>query len=47
LRRIEPAVLEILNQMDRRFVPEETGDPELGVEVVLLDSASAETGVRR
>jgi NADH-quinone oxidoreductase subunit M len=47
LRRIEPAVLEILNQMDRRFVPEDTEDPDLGVEVVLLDSASTETGGRR
>ncbi len=44
LRRIEPAVLEILNQMDLRFVPEDTEDPDLGVEVVLLDSASTETG---
>jgi NADH-quinone oxidoreductase subunit M len=37
LRRVEPAVLEILNQMDRRFVPEAESDPEAGIEVVRLD----------
>jgi NADH-quinone oxidoreductase subunit M len=47
LRRIEPAVLEILNQMDRRFISEDTEDPEPSVEVVLLDSASAEIEERR
>jgi NADH-quinone oxidoreductase subunit M len=37
LRRIEPAVLEILDQMNSRFVPTETTDPEAGVEVVSVD----------
>jgi NADH-quinone oxidoreductase subunit M len=37
LRRIEPAVLEILDQMNRRFVPTETTDPGAGVEVVSID----------
>jgi NADH-quinone oxidoreductase subunit M len=48
LRRIEPAVLEILNQMERRFVPdEEVTDPEAGVEVVLADPLSGRPGGRR
>lgn len=37
LRRIEPAVLEILDQMNSRFVPMETTDPESGVEVVSVE----------
>lgn len=37
LRRVEPAVLEILNQMEQRFVPEESADPVPGVEVVSID----------
>jgi NADH-quinone oxidoreductase subunit M len=48
LRRIEPAVLEILNQMERRFVPdEEVTDPEAGVEVVLADPLSGRQEGRR
>jgi NADH-quinone oxidoreductase subunit M len=38
LRRIEPAVLEILNQMEQRFVPEEASETGVGVEVVLIDA---------
>jgi NADH-quinone oxidoreductase subunit M len=37
LRRIEPAVLEILNQMEQRFVPEDASETGVGVEVVLID----------
>lgn len=48
LRRIEPAVLEILNQMERRFVPiEEIADPEAGIEVVLVDPLPGQEGGRR
>jgi len=38
LRRIEPAVLEILNQMEQRFVPEDASETGVGVEVVLIDA---------
>jgi NADH-quinone oxidoreductase subunit M len=44
LRRIEPAVLEILNQMDRRFIPLEETDPEAGVEVVSVEFLRGITG---
>lgn len=37
LRRIEPAVLEILSQMERRYVPEDLADPAPGVELVQID----------
>jgi NADH-quinone oxidoreductase subunit M len=47
LRRIEPAVLEILNQMEQRFVPEDMADPDAGVEVVLVDPFPGAVGGRR
>ena len=47
LRRIEPAVLEILNQMEQRFVPEDMADPDAGVEVVLVDPFPGAVGERR
>lgn len=47
LRRIEPAVLEILNQMEERFVPEDMADPDAGVEVVLVDPFPGAVGGRR
>jgi len=54
LRRIEPAVLEILNQMERGYISEvpdvpeeEVADPEAGVEVVWTDPLSVRAGGRR
>jgi len=57
LRRIEPAVLEILNQMERGYVSEvpdvpdvpeeEIADPEAGVEVVWTDPLSVRAGGRQ
>ncbi len=47
LRRIEPAVLEILNQMEQRLVPEEMADPEAGVEVVMIDPLAQSAQGRR
>ena len=44
LRRIEPAVLEILNQMEQRFIHEDVADPDAGVEVVLIDPLSRVVG---
>jgi NADH-quinone oxidoreductase subunit M len=47
LRRIEPAVLEILSQMERRFVPEDTSEPDVGIEVVLIEPLPAVERGRR
>jgi NADH-quinone oxidoreductase subunit M len=46
LRRVEPAVLEILNQMDERSIPEEMREPERGVEVVSVDASRLDEGGR-
>ncbi len=40
LRRVEPAVLEILDQMARRSAPDESTEPDAGVELVARDSRS-------
>jgi NADH-quinone oxidoreductase subunit M len=47
LRRVEPAVLEILNQMETRMIRLEETAPEAGVEVVLLDRPPQERGGMR
>ena len=47
LRRIEPAVLEILNQMERRFVPIDASDPEADVEIVAVELLRDGQGGRR
>jgi NADH-quinone oxidoreductase subunit M len=47
LRRIEPAVLEILNQMERRFVPIDASDPEADVELVAVELLRDGQGGRR
>jgi NADH-quinone oxidoreductase subunit M len=46
LRRIEPAVLEVLNQMDRRLIRTEAEEEANAVEVVLVDPRPGQSGDR-
>jgi hypothetical protein len=50
LRRVEPAVLEILSQMDRDVTPEAPGEPESadeGMELVESEAGQGAGGARR
>jgi NADH-quinone oxidoreductase subunit M len=47
LRRVEPAVLEILYQMERRSPPAPSADPDVESEVVTADRMIGRSGVPR